>query len=51
MAQAFSFVFPTALFWLTLASCVVLAALASYCPTRPLAKLPISAVLKGRTTR
>lgn len=48
--QAFVFVFPTPLFTFTLGACLVMAVIASYYPTRSLARLPIAGVLKGRTT-
>lgn len=48
--QAFVFVFPAPLFGFTLGACVVMAVVASYYPTRALARLPISGVLKGRAS-
>ena len=49
LLQAFVFVFPVPLFSLTLGACIMMAVVASYYPTRALARLPISNVLKGRT--
>jgi ABC-type antimicrobial peptide transport system permease subunit len=49
-AQAFVFVFPAPLFGFTLGACILMACVASYYPTRSLARLPIAGVLKGRTS-